>query len=216
MKQFYKKIKAPWDWKKLLQYFLQGLIILAPITITLWAVLSLFGYIDNLLPNLFHDLFPSTFDLDEAGNPRKVRGLGFIVVVLIVVLVGYVSSSYLVGKLVDFLGHILERTPGIKFIYSSIKDFVEAFAGDKRKFDKPVIVNVDGPDVWRMGFMTQAECSRLGLPGHAAVYVPHSYAISGIVYLVPREKIRLLEEVSPGDAMKFTVSGGVTEVEAKP
>ena len=207
-----KNLQPPFDWKKILQYFLQGLIILAPITITLWAVLSLFSYIDNILPNLFHSMFPGTFNLDENGNLRKIPGLGFIVVVVIVVMVGFVSSSYVVGKIVDFLGHLLERTPGIKFIYSSIKDFVEAFAGNKKKFDKPVLVNVDGEDVWRMGFMTQAECSRLGLREHCAVYVPHSYAISGIVYIVPRHKIRLMDNVSSTDAMKFAVSGGVAEV----
>ncbi len=208
----FNKIKEGFDWKKVLQYFLQGLIILAPITITLWAVLSLFSYIDNILPNFFHSLFPDTFDLDEGGNLRKVPGLGFVVVVLLVIIVGYISSSFIVGKMVDFFGHILERTPGIKFIYSSVKDFMEAFAGNKRKFDKPVLVNVDGDDVWRMGFMTQTECARLGLADHSAVYVPHSYAISGIVYIVPHTKIKLLDHFSSGDAMKFAVSGGVAEV----
>ncbi|TDH26185.1 DUF502 domain-containing protein [Segetibacter sp. 3557_3] len=211
----FSRFQPPWDWRKILQYFLQGLIILAPITITLWAVLSLFGYVDNLLPNLLYRLFPGLFGLDDSGRPYKIPGLGFVLVVVIVITVGYISSSYIVGKIVDFFGHLLERTPGIKIIYSSVKDFMEAFAGNKRKFDKPVMVNVDGSDVWRMGFMTQVECSALGLPGHAAVYVPHSYAISGIVYVVPRDKIRLMDEISSGDAMKFAVSGGVTEVENK-
>ncbi len=204
--------QPPFDWKKILQYFIQGLIILAPITITLWAVLSLFSYIDDILPNFFHTLFPETFQLDGEGNLRKIPGVGFILVIVIVIMVGFVSSTYLVGKFVDFFGHILERTPGIKFIYSSVKDFVEAFAGNKRKFDKPVVVNVDGNDVWRMGFMTQAECSRFGFADHAAVYVPHSYAISGIVYIVPHSKIKFPAGVSSTDAMKFAVSGGVAEV----
>jgi uncharacterized membrane protein len=204
--------KPRWHWRKLLQYFLQGLIILAPITITLWAVISLFNYIDNILPDFIQSLFPVEFGKDETGKLHKIPGLGFLVVVVIVVLVGWVSSSFIVGKMVDFFGHVLERTPGIKFIYTSVKDFLEAFAGDKRKFDKPVLVNVDGIDVWRMGFMTQAECSRLGLSDHAAVYVPHSYALSGIVYIVPVEKIKMLPAVSSTDAMKFAVSGGVAEI----
>jgi uncharacterized membrane protein len=199
------KIDEPlkWSWKKFFQYFLQGLIILAPIAITAWAVISLFNYIDNILPNLFEAVF---------GNIRRIPGLGFLVVIVLIVLVGFISSSYIVGQMVDFFGRVLERTPGIKFIYTSVKDFLEAFAGDKRKFDKPVLVNVDGNDVWRMGFMTQEDCSSFGLSTHVVVYVPHSYAISGIVYIVPLEKTKLLTDISSTEAMKFAVSGGVTHI----
>jgi uncharacterized membrane protein len=201
-----------WHWRKLLQYFLQGLIILAPITITLWAVISLFTYIDNILPDFIQSIAPIEFAKDEAGNVKKVPGLGFLVVIALVIFVGWISSSFLVSKLVDFFGHVLERTPGIKFIYTSVKDFLEAFAGDKRKFDKPVLVNVDGPDVWRMGFMTQSECSNIGLAAHVVVYVPHSYALSGIVYIVPVDKVKPLTGISSTEAMKFAVSGGVAEI----
>jgi uncharacterized membrane protein len=192
-----------WSWKKFFQYFLQGLIILAPIAITAWAVISLFNYIDNILPSLFESVF---------GNIRRIPGLGFLVVIALIVLVGFVSSSYIVGQMVDFFGRVLERTPGIKFIYTSVKEFLEAFAGDKRKFDKPVLVNVDGSDVWRMGFMTQEDCTSFGLNTHVVVYVPHSYAISGIVYIVPLEKTKLLTDISSTEAMKFAVSGGVTQI----
>lgn len=208
------KIKEPlkWSWRKLLQYFLQGLIILAPIVITAWAVISLFVYIDNILPNFIHAISPVDFAVDEDGNVRKIPGLGFLVVIALVVLVGWVSTSYIVGKMVDFFGHVLERTPGIKFIYTSVKDFLEAFAGDKRKFDKPVLVNVDGADVWRMGFMTQSEFHHFGMKDHVVVYVPHSYALSGIVYIVPIEKTKVLDHISSTEAMKFAVSGGVAEI----
>lgn len=110
-------------------------------------------------------------------------------------MVGWFSTSYVVGKIVDFFGHVLERTPGIRFIYTSVKDFLEAFAGEKRKFDKPVLVNVDAADVWRMGFMTQEDSSRLELVNHVVVYVPHSYAVSGIVYIVPVERVKILSHI---------------------
>ncbi len=132
-----------WSWRKLFQYFVQGLIILAPIAITAWAVISLFNYIDNILPSFIHAISPVTIEVDENGNLRKIPGLGFLIVITIVILVGWISSSYIVGKMVDFFGHVLERTPGVKFIYTSVKDFFEAFAGDKRKFDKPVLVIAD-------------------------------------------------------------------------
>lgn len=198
-----------WHWNKLLKYFVQGLIILAPIIITAWAIISLFNYIDNFLPNIIHALFPSRFDPDGDG---KIPGLGFIVIIVIIVLIGWISTSYIVGKMVDFFGHVLERTPGIRFIYTSVKDFLEAFAGEKRKFDKPVLVSVDASDVWRLGFMTQEDGIRLGLKDHAVVYVPHSYAVSGIVYIVPTNKVKLLDGVSSTEAMKFVLSGGVAHI----
>lgn len=200
-----------WQWKNLLKYFIQGLIILAPMTITAWAALSLFNYIDNILPNIVHAIFPPFFKPDAEGNIQKIPGLGFLVIVVIIVLVGWISSSYLVGKMVDFFGHVFERTPGIKFIYTSVKDFLEAFAGEKRKFDKPVLVNVDADDVWRMGFMTQPSGEKLQLKDHVVVYVPHSYAVSGIVYIVPLNRVKLLNNISSVEAMKFAVSGGVAE-----
>lgn len=199
--------------KKLLQYFFQGLIVLAPIGITLWVVVGLFRWIDGFLPNLINSLFPDLLEKDAAGNLRSLPGLGFIVVVVLVLLVGWISSLFVVGRLVTLLDTVLEKTPGIKFIYSSVKDFLEAFAGNKKKFDKPVLVNVDGADIWRIGFITQQSSEEFGLKDHVTVYVPHSYAISGITYFVPKEKIKPLPSISAADAMKYTVSGGVTEVE---
>ena len=208
------KVKDPlrWQWRKLLNYFIQGVLILAPITITFWAVLSLFNSIDNILPNILHKFFPFYYKVDAEGNVEKIPGVGFIIIFVFIVLIGWFSTSFFVGKIVDFFDHVLERTPGIKFIYTSVKDFIEAFAGEKRKFDKPVLVNVDAENVWRMGFMTQKDGSRIGLDGHVVVYVPHSYAVSGIVYIVPIERVRFLTDVTSTDAMKFVLSGGVAEI----
>lgn len=197
---------------KLVNYFFQGLIILAPIVITAWAVLSLFNYIDDILPNLLHVLFPDLVKLNPQGEPEKIPGLGFLVVVLIVLSVGYISSLFFVSKFVDLFDRVLERTPGIKIIYTTVKDFLEAFAGNKRKFNKPVLVNVDASDVWRMGFITQTDLSQFDMKDHVCVYVPHSYAFSGITYFVKQDRIRLINDVNSTDAMKFIVSGGVTDV----
>ena len=198
--------------KRLLKYFFQGLIVLAPIGITLWVVFGLFNFVDGILPNIVHVLAPGLLEKDATGNLNRVPGLGFIVVIALVLCVGWVSSLFVVGRLVTFIDTALENTPGIKFIYSAVKDFLEAFAGNKKKFDKPVLVNIDAPDVWRIGFITQQNAHEFGMAEHVTVYVPHSYAISGITYIVPRERIRLLPNISASDAMKYAISGGVTEV----
>ncbi|HAI84247.1 MAG TPA: hypothetical protein DCL43_11310 [Chitinophagaceae bacterium] len=205
--------KARYTGKKILQYFLQGLIVIAPIAVTIAVVFWLFETVDSFLPNIIHRIFPNMVEIDASGYVKRAPGIGFIVVIALVVGIGWISSSFVVGRLVEVLDRVLERTPGIKFIYSSVKDFLEAFAGNKKKFDTPVLVNVDATDVWRIGFITQAAATDFNLPEHVTVYVPHSYAISGITYFVPKHRIKPLENVSAADAMKFTVTGGVTEID---
>jgi uncharacterized membrane protein len=198
---------------KLFQYFLQGLIILAPIAITVFAVTSLFIWVDGILPNLIHKLFPTLLGIDDSGNPKHIPGLGFIVVIILVLLVGYISSSFIVGKLVDLFDSVLEKTPGIKFIYSTLKDFFEAFAGNKRKFDKSVLVSIDATDIWRIGFITQEELTQFDLQEYVAVYVPQSYGFAGNLFFVKKERVKILTDISSSEAMKFAISGGVTEIE---
>ncbi len=126
-----KQMKNRQVLKKLFQYFLQGLIILAPIIITIYAVTALFNFIDNILPDLLGRVFPHWVDSD--GHPNRIPGIGFVIVILTVMIVGYISSSFIVGRMVDLFDKVLERTPGIKIIYTTLKDFFEAFAGNKRK-----------------------------------------------------------------------------------
>jgi uncharacterized membrane protein len=198
--------------RKLFKYFLQGLIILAPITITFWAVLSLFNWVDSILPDFIHRFFPRLAP-DENGNPRRIPGLGFILVIVIVFGVGYVSSSFIVSKLVELFDKILEKTPGIKIIYSTIKDFFEAFAGNRRKFDRAVLVSIEAPDVWRIGFITHEELTEFGLQEYISVYIPQSYAFAGHLYFVKKDRVRLITDITSTDAMKFAISGGVTNID---
>lgn len=210
MKRGSQRIKAVL--RKIFQYFFQGIIIIAPISVTIFIVVWLFDTIDGILPGIINRIFPPTASGKE-NIILRIPGIGFVIVILVTIFIGRISSSFFVARIVDFLGHLLERTPGIKLIYSSVKDFLEAFAGNKKKFNKPVLVNVDGPDVWRVGFITQTDLSHFNLTNHFVVYVPQAYALSGVTYFVPKEKIKLLENIAPAEAMKFAVSGGVTEVD---
>jgi len=192
------------------QLFFQGVIVLAPIGITVWVIVSLFNWVDNFLPNILNALFPVQFAAVNGQIP-KVTGLGFAVVILVVLFFGWLSSLYFMERLVSIFDKILEKTPGIKIIYSSVKDFLEAFAGNKKKFDKPVLVCIDADDIWRIGFITQENCDHLGLKDHVTVYVPHSYAISGISFIVPLSKTKKLpKHMNAAEAMKYAISGGVT------
>jgi uncharacterized membrane protein len=197
------------------QLFFQGVVVLAPIGVTIWVVVSLFNWVDNILPNLLNFIFPIQFAAVNGQIP-KVTGLGFVVAITLVLLVGWLSSLFFVERLMSIFDKILEKTPGVKIIYTSVKDFLEAFAGNKKKFDEPVLVNVDATDVWRIGFITQKNTEHFGLKEFVTVYVPHSYAISGITYIVSSDRIKKMPKgVNASEAMKYVVSGGVTTVDDK-
>jgi uncharacterized membrane protein len=196
------------QFNKLLQYFLQGLLVIAPVAVTIYAVYSIVSFIDNQVP-----IFTER-DTDGKVYVRNY-GLGFLVVIVGIILIGYVSSFFIQNRVFNLFDSVLKRTPGIRFIYSTTKEFFEAFAGEKKKFNKPVLANIDDNDVWRVGFITQDEAKDFGFTDYVAVYIPMSYSIAGNVYLLPRVRVRLVTNINATDAMKFAISGGVTEVEER-
>jgi uncharacterized membrane protein len=210
---YFYRIMYKNSFRKLLHFFFQGLIILAPIVITAWAVISLFQFIDGILPNVIYLLFPTLVGTEADGTPRNFPGLGFVLVILIVVGVGYVSSSFVFGRLVYLFDQLLEKTPGVKVIYSTVKDFFEAFAGNKKKFNKAVLVAIESTEVWQIGFITHQDAKEFGLTDYMTVYIPHSYAFSGRLYFVKKDRVKLVTDLSATEAMKFAISGGVTETE---
>ncbi|MFM7510204.1 MAG: DUF502 domain-containing protein [Bacteroidota bacterium] len=185
--------------KRVAGYFIQGLVILAPIAITGYALYWLFENVDNILrPYL------------------NVPGLGFLLIISGVILVGWVSSNFLMGGVLQLFDQWLERTPGVKLIYTSTRDFFEAFAGNKRKFNRAVLANVFGPDVWIVGFLTDEEMEKFELGSDkVAVYVPQGYNFAGQLYILPREKVRKIDKITSGEAMKYAVTGGVVDLDAE-
>lgn len=185
--------------KRVAGYFIQGLVILAPIAITGYALYWLFENVDNILrPYL------------------NVPGLGFLLIISGVMLVGWVSSNFLMGGVLQLFDQWLERTPGVKLIYTSTRDFFEAFAGNKRKFNRAVLANVFGPDVWIVGFLTDEEMEKFELGSDkVAVYVPQGYNFAGQLYILPREKVRKIDKITSGEAMKYAVTGGVVDLDAE-
>lgn len=191
---------------KLLQYFLQGLLVIAPIAITIYTVYWIVSSIDSQIP---------IFVTKGPNGQIHVQnyGLGFLIVIVAVCLIGYLSSFFIKNRLFNLFDGLMARTPGIRFIYSTVKDFFEAFAGEKKKFNKPVLANIDDNDVWRVGFITRDDAVDFGLSEYVAVYIPMSYSIAGNVYFLPKTRIRMISDVNATDAMKFAISGGVTNVE---
>ena len=189
-----------------MQYFLQGLLILAPVAITAYSIYFVVSGIDSWIP-----IFTYT-DLRGIVHVRNY-GIGFVLIIAVIIVLGYFSSFFITSRVVSFFDRLLEKTPGIKYIYSTTRDFFEAFAGDKKKFTKNVLANVDDNDVWRVGFITQEDMEEFGLKDYVAVYIPMAYSVAGNVYIIPKERARPIENISASQTMKFAVSGGVTSIE---
>lgn len=193
------------SYRKVLQYFLQGLLVTAPLAITIFFIYWIVTSIDNLIP---------IFTIVGTDGRIQVRnfGLGFLIIIGAICLIGYLSTFFIQSRFFNFFDGWLEKTPGVKFIYTTVKDFFEAFAGEKKKFNRPVLANIDDRDVWRIGFLTQEDVEEMGLKDYVAVYIPMSYSIAGNVYLIPANRIKSLDsQITPAEAMKFAISGGVTK-----
>ncbi len=179
--------------RRLVGYFLRGLVFLAPVAITVYVTVLVLRTVDGWL-----------------GLP--IPGAGFVVTVALVTLFGFLASGFITRSLVAALDDLMERLPFVRLVYSSIRDFVNAFVGEKRRFDKPVLVRLfDNSSAHAMGFVTQESLAQLGLEDWISVYMPHSYNFSGQMYVFPKTAVRQLEAPS-SDVMAFVVSGGVTEV----
>jgi uncharacterized membrane protein len=180
--------------RRLLKYFFRGLLFLVPIAITLYIIVGSIRWLDNLIP-------------------VKVPMLGLLIILLIITLFGYLASTLLAKPFFDLLEEVLVKVPLVNIIYTSLKDLIGAFVGDKKKFNKPALIcmNMDA-QVYKMGFITQTDMSKIGIPGKIAVYLPHSYNFSGNLFIVPGENVTPLD-ISSAEAMKFIVSGGVSGID---
>ncbi|MCO6499589.1 MAG: DUF502 domain-containing protein [Vicingus serpentipes] len=177
--------------KKLISYFLQGLLYLVPITATIYVVVEAVIAIDSWVH-------------------VDVPGLGILIILGGVTFVGFVGSALLSQQFFR-LEKILDRVPLIKIIYSSVKDLLSAFVGKKKRFTEAVLVKMEG-NVERIGFITQKDLTQLGISkDKIGVYIPFSYAVTGNLIVVPKENVTPIEG-SSAEIMKFIISGGVTNI----
>ncbi|MCS6912692.1 MAG: DUF502 domain-containing protein [Myxococcales bacterium] len=183
--------------RALVTYLLRGALVMVPVALTLYILYWIIGTVDRLLP---------------VGVP----GLGLLLTLGLVGLVGFLSSNVLGRALVDAMERFLRRVPLVKLVYSSIRDLVDAFVGDKRRFDRPVLVRLTPDGSLRLvGFVTRDGLAVLGLPGHVAVYLPQAYNFAGNLVLVPRQQVDPLM-VPSGELMSFVISAGVSGLGAAP
>ncbi len=188
-KLIYKKLA-----RKFINSFLQGLLLVAPISITIFVIYKLLDFVDGLLP-------------------FTIPGLGLVIIVGSIALIGF-AGSVVIKKPLAFIFHsIIERIPLVKILYTSISDLLSAFVGQKKKFTEPVMVILSHEsNIRKLGFITERDLMNIGISNDfVAVYLPHSYNFSGNMYIVPAENV-IPVEANSAEFMKFIVSGGVTKV----
>ena len=175
---------------ELARNFFEGLLILVPVGVTVTVAVYVVGFIDGWL----HIPIP---------------GLGFLVTVGLITLTGRFASNVFVQKVIDITERLLTRAPLVKLVYTSIKDLIAAFMGEKKRFDQPVIVTLTpGGHAEAIGFVTRSSMEFIGLLDHVAVYFPQSYNFAGNLLVFPKDQVRPLEAES-SEIMAFLVSGGV-------
>jgi uncharacterized membrane protein len=171
--------------------FFEGLLILVPVVTTLYVAWLVLQAIDGWL-NI------------------PIPGVGFLVTLGLITLTGRYASTVFVQKMLDMMEGVLIKAPFVKLLYTSIKDLIAAFMGEKRRFDQPVLVSLSpGGYGEAVGFVTRTDLEFLGLLNHVAVYFPQSYNFAGHLLVFPKDQVRPLE-VESSEVMAFIVSGGVS------
>lgn len=182
--------------KKFVAYFIKGLLIFVPMALTIFLVVWAFTSLDAGFRTLFRIDFP---------------GVGLLLTVALIVVIGFIASNFLGKRLFALIEKVFKGLPLVKLLYSAVKDMIEAFAGEKKSFDKPVIATIaPGGAAKVVGFVTQESLENLGLSDYVAVYVPQSYNFAGNVLLFPKEAVTPLD-IESSQAMAFIVSGGVSK-----
>ena len=185
--------------KKIFGYFLQGILLVAPVVIVIYILYSLFITIDGWLLEKIESLIGFA-----------IPGLGIVFLFVSITLLGMIGQSALIKPIKQIAGKVIEKIPLLNLLFSSLNDLFSAFVGKERKFNIPVKVLFNKENnLWKLGFVTKETLDEINLSELAAVYFPHSYNFSGELYLVPSERLEKLD-ISPAEVMKFVVSGGVT------
>jgi uncharacterized membrane protein len=177
--------------KTLTNYFFKGLLFIAPIVVTLYILYFIISAVDQI------------FGI-------KIPGLGFLITLALITAIGFLVSTFLARGAARLIDNVFSRMPFIKMIYSAIKDLVNAFVGEKKRFDKPVLVNLFPENkAQTVGFVTRESLENIGMAQSLAVYIPQSYNFAGNLIIVPKERVIPLE-IESGKVMTFIVSGGVS------
>jgi uncharacterized membrane protein len=184
------------QYTRYLNYFLRGLIVVVPAALTLYVCAVIFTTIDSWLR-------------------MPIPGVGFLLAIVLITIVGALASSFVTRSFIATVDKTFERLPFVRLLYSSAKDMLNAFVGEKRRFDKPVLVALtEDRSVRVLDFLTSDSLDTLGVLDAVTVYMPQSYGFAGHIRVVPADRVQRID-ADAATVMAFIISGGVTQVEQR-
>lgn len=199
---------------RLRAYFLAGVLVTAPIAITLAMASWLINFVDSRIVPLIPARYnPDTYLREYFGTDVGLPGLGLIVLVVAITLVGWLTAGYL-GRVVIRIGEaIVERMPIIRNVYGAVKQVVETvFRNQSQAFRQAVLVEYPRRGIWTIGFITgttKGEVQTLTEAEVVNVFVPTTpNPTSGFLLFVPKGDLVLLS-MTIEEAIKMVMSGGI-------
>ena len=193
---------------RLRAYFLAGILITAPISITIYLAALFINFVDRrVTPLIPADYNPETY------LPFSVPGLGLVLVVVVLTLIGALTAGFVGRFFVRVSEHILARMPVIRNVYSAVKQIFETVLAQQSKaFREAVLVEFPRRGIWAIGFITgvtQGEVQNLTEEAVINVFVPTTpNPTSGFLVFVPKKDVVPLS-MTVEEAIKMVVSGGI-------
>lgn len=190
-------------------YFFTGILVTAPIAITLYLAVELFKWVDSSVVRFI----PAKYN-PETYLPYGLPGLGVLVLVLALILIGMLAVNIFGRWLVKLGQKIIERIPVISGVYSALKKLFETLLGQgsTSAFRKAVLVEYPRKGVWTIAFLTTPvyEGFKDLLPNDmVTLYVPTTpNPTSGFMLYVPKKDVKELD-MRVDDAFKMIVSTGI-------
>ena len=185
---------------KLRRIFLTGLLVLVPVSVSVWVLFRLTRWLENILGPLFKNVLEESY----------VPGLGIISLILIILLVGYIAGNFIGKRLMKYLSGLLEKLPLFNKIYLTVKGISDSvFSAQHQKFFEAVVmVPFPYPGCQAIAFVT-AVPKELG-PDQVGVFVPTVPNISSGFYLIyPKKDVKFLN-MSVQEGIKLVLSGGIS------
>ncbi len=191
--------------------FLAGVIVLAPLAVTVWVFTWLVGIVGGRYRELFFYPVPDHI----LNRPQLIPLFDFLstlIVLLLVTLLGYLSRFLFTRFLFTQAERLMRRVPVINSIYNTAKQIVDTFSSQRRAvFERVVLIQFPRPGLYALGFLTsraKGEAQARTSEELWNVFVPTTpNPTSGFLIMVPREQI-LEMDMSVGEGMKLIISGG--------
>ena len=192
--------------KAIIKSFINGLLTIVPIILVIYILVRVFNFLDSILGNVLKPYMKQDY----------IPGVGILATLVLITFLGWLSTRFFAGKIINLIDQLLERIPLVKTLYTVIKDTFQSFLGEKKSFSKVALVTMPGTSMKVIGFVTSEEVEEVihSLKDHVAVYVPQTFQVAGFTFLIPKEEIEWLD-IKPEEAMKFVLSGGVSSSKAE-